>query len=197
MNGPNQTMTSIWARLEKWAKASTRAEDRRPLSGFPSTQAGGGGGRRRRRRWRRTSRRRRWLASEQAKVQSRPTGTVASEVPPLSNGLSPTLVASSQVKVGSPTSTCPPENGLAKANPRYMNEALAFLSQFFCGDNERMWDSWDVVLWFMIFLFWLEGSFLQNAQICKSLTCHHILFWLLIQRVVRQLIEFYVGFEKR
>ena len=44
-----QAVTSIWARLKKWAKASTRAEDRRPLSGFPSTQAGGGGGRRRRR----------------------------------------------------------------------------------------------------------------------------------------------------
>ena len=41
-----QVVTSIWARLKKWAKASPRAEERlRPLSGFPH---------------------KRWLASEQA-----------------------------------------------------------------------------------------------------------------------------------
>ena len=103
-----------------------------------------------------------------------------------SNGLRLTRVASSQVKVASPTS----ENGLVKAPDQHTHEwSFGILFKIpKSRDNERMWDSWDVVLtlwdlWFCSF----ECS--APCKIYKCIIFHHIVFLLLIQWV-RQLIEF-------
>ena len=179
MNGPNQTMTSIWARLEKWAKASTRAEDRRPLSGFPSTQAGGAGG---------------GGGGGQAGggggwPQSRPRFKAGLLAPwPLKSLLCltasvPHLWPLLRSRWGRPHQLALQRMDLPRPiQDTWMKLWHFFLSSFVetmkgCGIHEMLFYD----LWFSSF----DCAILQNAHICKSLTCHHILFWLLIQRVVR------------